>query len=89
MERYTHVHCVCGGSNQNTPVIGKALFWGPGWGGGGGGGGGEDNKFLVLFKWGTENIYGSLWGTNVFQHMFPISGAPLVVTNNTYLSTND
>ena len=38
--------------NQNTPVIGKTLFWGPGWGGGGGGQKsfsslqGENRKFL-------------------------------------------
>ena len=40
--------------NENTPVIGKTLFWGPGWKGGGG------NNFLVLFKGGTENFSGSL-----------------------------
>ena len=39
MERYTHVHCVCGGSEpEYTAVIGKTLFWDPGWRGGGGGG---------------------------------------------------
>ena len=31
--------------NQNTPVVGKTSFWGPGWRGGGG-----DDKFSVLFK---------------------------------------
>ena len=46
--------------NQNTPVIGKTLFWGPGWRRG-------DNKFLVLFKGGTENFYRSLWRTDVFS----------------------
>ena len=40
--------------NQNTPVIGKTLFWGPSWSGRG------DNNFLVLFKGGTENFHSSL-----------------------------
>ena len=70
--------------NQNTPVVGKTLFWGSGWRGGGGG-----NKFSVLFKGGTENFYSSLWGKNVFQHMFSISGVPLMVINGTSLSTNE
>ena len=35
--------------NQNTPVVGKTLFWGPGWGGG------QQVLFSVLFKGETEN----------------------------------
>ena len=65
--------------NQNTPVVEKTLFWGPGWRGG-------------------QQIFSSLQGRDgkgaqgeqmFFEHMFPISGAPLVVINDTSLSTND
>ena len=37
--------------NQNTLVVGKTLFWGPGWRG--------NNKFSVLFKGEKENFKSS------------------------------
>ena len=37
--------------NQNTPVVGKTLFWGPGWRGGGGR---QDNKFSAQGQGGGE-----------------------------------
>ena len=48
--------------NRNTPVIGKTLFWGPGWRGGGGG---LDNNFLVLFK-GEQKIFIAAYGEQLF-----------------------
>ena len=69
--------------NQNTPVIGKTLFWGPGWRGGGGGVG-WGQQVLVLFKGKTENFKAASGEQMIFLHMFPVSGAPLVVTNGTY-----
>ena len=49
MDRYTHVH-VCGGSESElTPIVGKTLFWDPGWRIEGEG----ENKFSLLFKEGA------------------------------------
>ena len=62
MERYTHVHCVCGGSEPEYTSGRKNFILGPRLEGGGG-----DNKFAVLFKGGIENLYSSLWGTDVFS----------------------
>ena len=44
--------------DQNTPVIGKTLFWGSGWVGG--------QQFFGFLQGETENFYSSLWGTVVF-----------------------
>ena len=66
MERYTHVHCVCGGSEPEYTSDRKDFILGPRLGGGGG----VDSNFLVLFKGGTENFYSSLWGTVVFIAYF-------------------
>ena len=63
MERYTHVHCVCGGSEPGYTSDRKDFILGSRLEGGGGG----DNKMLVLFKGRTENFCSSLWGTDVFS----------------------
>ena len=48
--------------NQNTPVIGKTLFWGPGCRGGG-----VDNNILVLFKGGAkQKIFITAYGEQLF-----------------------
>ena len=86
MERYKHVNSVCGGLNQYTPVeVGKTLFWGPGCGGGGGG-----QQVFSSLQERNKKFLTQLKGDRCFfQHMFPISGAPQVVINDTSLSTND
>ena len=61
MERYTHVHCVCGGSEPEYTSDRKTLFWGPGWGGGGG----MDNNFLVPFK-GEQKFFIAAYGKQLF-----------------------
>ena len=45
--------------NQNTPVIGKTIYWGPGWRGG------LDNNFLVLFK-GEQKFFIAAYGEQLF-----------------------
>ena len=42
---------------QNTPVVGKILFWGPGWKGG--------DKFSVLLK-GEQKIFMAAYGEQMF-----------------------
>ena len=61
MERYTHVHCACGGSEPEYTSDREDFILEPRLGGS------RDNKFLVLFKGGTENFYSSLWETGVFS----------------------
>ena len=71
--------------NQNTPVVGKTLFWGLGWRG-------DNNKFSVHFMWETENFESSLPGTDVFYSIcFQFQEPPPapVVINDTCLSAND
>ena len=53
MERYTHVHCVCGSSESEHTSGRKNFILGSRfWGGGGGG----DNKLSVLFK-GKQKVF--------------------------------
>ena len=56
--------------NQNTPMVGKTLFWGAGWRGGG------DDKFSVLFKGGAEKeLRGNRCFVNIcFQFQEPPGG---------------
>ena len=50
MERYTHVHCVCGGSEPEYTSDRKDFILGPRLGGGGG------QQFFGSLQGGTENF---------------------------------
>ena len=63
MERYTHVHCVCGGSEPEYTSDRKDFILGPRLGGGGGGGG---QQVFGSLQGRTEIFYSGLWGTVVF-----------------------
>ena len=63
MERYTHVHCVCGGSEPEYTSDRKDFILGPRLEGGGGGGG--TTIFLVLFK-NERKIFIAAYGEQLF-----------------------
>ena len=60
VERYTHVHCVCGGSEPEYTSDRKDIILGPRLEGGG-----VDNNFLVLFK-GEQKIFIAAYGEQLF-----------------------
>ena len=63
--------------NENTPVVGKTLFW-------------RDNKFSVFLK-GEQKVSKAAYGrTDVFStYVSNFRTLTLVVMNDTSLSTND
>ena len=73
--------------NQNTPVVGKILFWGLGWKEEGGG----ITSFQFSSRGAKENILSSSGRTNAFSTYVSNfrTPLPLVVINDTSLSTND
>ena len=67
--------------NQDTPVVGMTLSWGPGWNGGGG------KQVFSSLQGGIRKSLKQLGGrTDVFQYTLPISGAHLVLINDTSLT---
>ena len=60
---------ICGGPEPEYTNIQKDFILGPRLEEG-------KSKFLIPFKGGKENFLSGLGGTDVFQHTFPISGAP-------------
>ena len=81
MGRYTHVHCVCGGSEPEYISGQKDFSLGPR------GGGATSFQFSSRAE---QKIFIAAYREQMFfQHKFPISGAPLVVINDTSLSKND
>ena len=71
-----HLHCVCGGSESEYTSGQKDFILGPRLGGGGGEG--EQQVFSSLQEV-TENFKATKGEQMFFQHMFLISGPPLVV----------
>ena len=72
MNRKMHVHCVCGGLESEYISGREGFILGPRLGGG-------QQVFSSLQGGGKEIFLSSLGGTDVFQHLFLISGAPGVL----------
>ena len=68
---------ICGGSEQECTSGRKNFIWGPG---------GEEQQVFSFLQRENRKCLQQFRGTDVFQHMFPISGAPAPGGNTWHFS---